>query len=62
MENIVLISRAWHFAAQRHASQKRKGNAQEPYVNHLAEVAVWAGRYGGSRRERMKEMAPLWGK
>src|SRR5262245_52062823 len=39
MEDIVLISRAWHFAAQRHAGQKRKGKAQEPYVNHLAEVA-----------------------
>lgn len=39
MEDIILISRAWHFAAQRHASQKRKGEAQEPYVNHLAEVA-----------------------
>jgi hypothetical protein len=35
----LLISRAWHFAAQRHSSQRRKGKAQEPYVNHLAEVA-----------------------
>lgn len=39
MRDIVLICRAWHFAAQRHAAQKRKGKAQEPYVNHLAEVA-----------------------
>lgn len=39
MSDIVLISRAWNFAAQRHASQRRKGKAQEPYVNHLAEVA-----------------------
>ena len=39
IRDIVLISRAWNFAAQRHSSQRRKGKAQEPYVNHLAEVA-----------------------
>ena len=39
MKDIVLISRAWHFAAQRQTAQRRKGKAQEPYVNHLAEVA-----------------------
>jgi HD domain len=39
MKDILLISRAWHFAAQRHSTQRRKGEAQEPYVNHLAEVA-----------------------
>jgi (p)ppGpp synthase/HD superfamily hydrolase len=39
MSDILLIARAWNFSAQRHAKQKRKGEAQEPYVNHLAEVA-----------------------
>lgn len=39
MNDILLITRAWNFSAQRHAKQKRKGEAQEPYVNHLAEVA-----------------------
>jgi len=39
MSDIVLISRAWNFSAMRHAKQKRKGEAQEPYINHLAEVA-----------------------
>jgi GTP diphosphokinase / guanosine-3',5'-bis(diphosphate) 3'-diphosphatase len=39
MKDILLISRAWNFAAQRHTTQRRKGKAQEPYVNHLAEVA-----------------------
>ena len=34
-----MIARAWHFAAERHSTQKRKGSAGEPYVNHLAEVA-----------------------
>jgi hypothetical protein len=38
MRDILLISRAWRFAAQRHSTQRRKGKAQEPYVNHLAEV------------------------
>src|SRR5262249_7579571 len=27
------------FAAQKHAGQKRKGDAGEPYINHLLEVA-----------------------
>src|ERR1700694_2091004 len=39
VSDILLISRAWNFSAERHAKQKRKGEAQEPYVNHLAEVA-----------------------
>jgi (p)ppGpp synthase/HD superfamily hydrolase len=39
VNDIVLISRAWNFAAERHVTQRRKGEAQEPYVNHLAEVA-----------------------
>src|SRR5262245_30995425 len=30
---------AAQFAAEKHAGQKRKGAAQEPYVNHLIEVA-----------------------
>jgi len=39
MNNIVLVSRAADFAAHQHAGQRRKGIAQEPYINHLAEVA-----------------------
>jgi (p)ppGpp synthase/HD superfamily hydrolase len=39
MRDILLLSRAWNFAAQCHATQRRKGKAQEPYINHLAEVA-----------------------
>jgi (p)ppGpp synthase/HD superfamily hydrolase len=34
-----LLTRAFRFAAERHAHQRRKGQAGEPYVNHLAEVA-----------------------
>ena len=33
------ITRAAVFASQRHAGQRRKGAAEEPYFNHLAEVA-----------------------
>ena len=39
MSEIVLITRALRFAAERHSTQRRKGQAKEPYVNHLAEVA-----------------------
>src|ERR1700684_2421727 len=33
------ILEAAKFAAEKHAAQKRKGAAAEPYVNHLIEVA-----------------------
>jgi len=34
------ILHAAHFAAQRHSAQRRKGEAKEPYVNHLLEEAL----------------------
>jgi (p)ppGpp synthase/HD superfamily hydrolase len=36
---IVALARAYHFAAARHVNQRRKGEAAEPYMNHLTEVA-----------------------
>jgi guanosine-3',5'-bis(diphosphate) 3'-pyrophosphohydrolase len=36
---IQSILSAAHFAAQKHANQRRKGKAGEPYINHLLEVA-----------------------
>jgi GTP diphosphokinase / guanosine-3',5'-bis(diphosphate) 3'-diphosphatase len=36
---IVSLARAYHFAATRHVDQRRKGEAAEPYMNHLTEVA-----------------------
>jgi (p)ppGpp synthase/HD superfamily hydrolase len=39
VNDILLIARAWNFAAERHTGQRRKGQAQEPYINHLSEVA-----------------------
>ncbi len=38
-EDTLLIARALDFAARKHVNQRRKGLAQEPYINHLAEVA-----------------------
>ena len=44
-ENPMLtLVRAYHFAAVRHVEQRRKGDAAEPYVNHLTEVAELAAR------------------
>jgi len=34
-----LVSEAAELAARRHAGQQRKGCDEEPYINHLAEVA-----------------------
>ncbi len=36
---MVTLARAYHFAAVRHVKQRRKGEAAEPYMNHLTEVA-----------------------
>src|SRR5438270_5853068 len=36
---IRLISSAADFAARRHNGMARKGRGDEPYINHLAEVA-----------------------
>jgi (p)ppGpp synthase/HD superfamily hydrolase len=39
IEAVLLIARALDFAARKHVDQRRKGEAEEPYINHLAEVA-----------------------
>lgn len=45
---LVDLARAFDFAARRHVHQRRKGEAAEPYVNHLAEVtALLAEATGG---------------
>jgi len=38
--DIQVVARAADFAARRHTHQHRKGEAAEPYVNHLAHVAA----------------------
>jgi len=39
LTGIRLVSEAAEFAARRHTGQQRKGRGDEPYINHLAEVA-----------------------
>ena len=39
LADLVRVTRAFDFACRKHAQQRRKGAGQEPYVNHLAEVA-----------------------
>jgi len=39
LTGLRLVSEAADFAARRHTGQQRKGRGDEPYVNHLAEVA-----------------------
>ncbi len=38
-KKVLQIVRALDFAAWAHSTQRRKGGAREPYVNHLTEVA-----------------------
>jgi (p)ppGpp synthase/HD superfamily hydrolase len=47
--DLVLVARAADFAARAHVTQRRKGAAQEPYVNHLAEVALLLTQATGGR-------------
>ena len=42
MPNPLRLMRAVRFVAEAHANHRRKGAAQEPYVNHLVEVADWS--------------------
>ena len=51
LNDIVTILRAADFAARKHVNQKRKGNAGEPYVNHLDEVAKLVAEATGGRRD-----------
>ena len=40
MKELIAVLKAADVAASWHANQRRKGSAQEPYVNHLVEVAT----------------------
>src|SRR5712672_1908364 len=39
LAGLRLVSEAADFAARRHSGKARKGRGNEPYINHLAEVA-----------------------
>jgi (p)ppGpp synthase/HD superfamily hydrolase len=48
-DDVLLLTRAYDFAARKHTLQRRKGVAAEPYINHLTEVAeLLAQATGGS--------------
>jgi len=40
MSEMLLLARAYEFAARMHSGQTRKGLAAEPYINHPCEVAA----------------------
>ncbi len=46
---ILLIMKALSFAACKHMNHRRKGKFQEPYINHLVEVAEMVARATGGR-------------
>jgi (p)ppGpp synthase/HD superfamily hydrolase len=47
MNELIAIMRAADAAARWHVDQRRKGSAQEPYVNHLLEVATLVAQATG---------------
>lgn len=47
MTDMLLLARAYDFAARMHAGQTRKGEAAEPYINHPCEVADLLARACG---------------
>ena len=49
MHDIVRITRALDFAARKHVHHRRKGLAAEPYINHLAEVAMLLAEATGGK-------------
>lgn len=52
-KKVVQIVRALDFAAWAHSGQRRKGGAQEPYVNHLTEVARLVAQATGGKDARL---------
>jgi (p)ppGpp synthase/HD superfamily hydrolase len=49
MNDVVSLARALNFAAQKHTDQRRKGERQEPYINHLTEVAELLATHTGGK-------------
>jgi (p)ppGpp synthase/HD superfamily hydrolase len=50
---MLLLTQAFDFACRTHAAQRRKGAGQEPYVNHLAEVAHLVAQATGGADENL---------
>ncbi len=45
-KDIIQFARALDFAARKHVHQRRKGELEEPYINHLAEAVNHRGNAG----------------
>jgi (p)ppGpp synthase/HD superfamily hydrolase len=48
-QDVLVLMRAIDFAARAHSAQRRKGEATEPYVNHVVEVARLLAEATGGR-------------
>lgn len=59
MSSITELTRALAFAAEAHANQRRKGAAQEPYINHLIEVLDLVARATGGADAELLQAAVL---
>ena len=53
------LTEAYLFAAERHTPQRRKGEAGEPYINHLCEVAQLVAEATGDGDENLVIAAVL---
>ena len=47
--DMSIVLRAVLFSAERHADQRRKGSAGDPYINHPIQVAAELWETGGVR-------------
>ena len=52
-KHVVRIVTALDFAARAHSTQRRKGGAREPYVNHLTEVARLVAQATGGKDHKL---------
>jgi len=52
-KHVLRIVNALDFAAWAHSTQRRKGGAREPYINHLTEVARLAAQATGGEDHRL---------
>jgi (p)ppGpp synthase/HD superfamily hydrolase len=52
-KKVLQIVRALDFAAWAHSAQRRKGGAQEPYINHLTEVARLVAQATGGKDDAL---------
>jgi (p)ppGpp synthase/HD superfamily hydrolase len=59
LNDIVKLAKAYHWAAVQHVDQRRKGEAAEPYMNHLAEVAALVAEASGGEDAELVVAAVL---